>query len=103
MVKIEEYIRDMCDKRIPMALRGRVYHIVIRPALLHGSEWWPQKKTISEFDSNRSEDDSVGKIKETRLRWFGHVKRSNVEARVRRCKIIYLPDYRKGKGQPKKN
>ena len=34
------------------------------------------------------------KLRETRLRWFGHVKR-------RRCEAIDLSHYRRGRGRPK--
>jgi len=41
------------------------------------------------------------KIREARLRWFGHVKRRNVNALVRRCEHINLMNYRRGRGGPK--
>ena len=31
----------LCDKRISLRLKGRIYHMVIIPALLHGLECWP--------------------------------------------------------------
>ena len=42
-----------------------------------------------------------GKLRETRLRWFGHVKRRSVDAPVRRCEAINLLHYRRGRGRPK--
>jgi len=41
------------------------------------------------------------KLRETRLRWFGHVKRRSVGAPVRRCEAIHLLDCRRGRGRPK--
>ena len=35
----------LCDKKIPLRLKGRVYQMVVRPALLYGVECWPIKKT----------------------------------------------------------
>ena len=35
----------LCDRRIPLRLKGRAYHIVVRPALLYGAECWPVKKS----------------------------------------------------------
>ena len=35
------------------------------------------------------------KLRETRLRWFGHVKRRSVAAPVRRCEMIVPPPRRK--------
>jgi len=40
------------------------------------------------------------KLRETRLRWFGHVRRS-VTTPVRRCEVIDLVQYRRGRGLPK--
>ena len=36
------------------------------------------------------------KLRETRLRWFGHVKRRSVAAPVRRCEMIVSPVERDG-------
>ena len=43
------------------------------------------------------------KMRETRLRWFGHEKRRNMDAPVRRCERINIPEGRRGRGRPKKN
>ena len=43
------------------------------------------------------------KMRETRLRWFGHVKRSSVDAPVRRCERINISKGKRGRGGPKKN
>ena len=42
------------------------------------------------------------KLREMRLRWFGHMKRS-VDAPVRRCERINIPRGKRGKGRPKKS
>ena len=34
----------LCDKRMPIVLKGIVYRIVVRPAVLYGSVCWPIKK-----------------------------------------------------------
>jgi len=41
------------------------------------------------------------KMRESRLRSFGHVKRRCVNAPVRRCEKINLSHYRRGRGRPK--
>ena len=41
------------------------------------------------------------KLGETRLRWFGHVKRRSVDAPVRRCEAINLLHYKRGRGRSK--
>ena len=35
----------LCDRKIPFILKGRVYRMVIRPALLYGAECWQIKNT----------------------------------------------------------
>ena len=41
------------------------------------------------------------KLRETRLRWFGHVKRRSVNTPVRRCEAINHLQCRRGRGRPK--
>jgi len=42
------------------------------------------------------------KIRETRLRWFGHIRRS-MDAPVRRCEKLHHSDHRRSRGRPKKS
>ena len=35
----------LCDKKVPLGLKGKVYRMVVRPAVLYGSECWHLKKT----------------------------------------------------------
>ncbi|XP_075079727.1 uncharacterized protein LOC142164959 [Nicotiana tabacum] len=42
------------------------------------------------------------KLRELRLRWFGHVRRSDIDAPVRRCERLTMAGLRKGMGRPKK-
>nr|GFA56774.1 retrovirus-related Pol polyprotein LINE-1 [Tanacetum cinerariifolium] len=37
----------LCDKRIPLKLKGKFYRAVIRPAMLYGSECWPITKALA--------------------------------------------------------
>ena len=34
----------LCDKKVPLKLKGKFYRVTMRPALLYGSECWPIKK-----------------------------------------------------------
>ena len=43
------------------------------------------------------------KMRETRLRWFGHVKWRSMDDSVRRCKRINIPAGKRGRGRPKKS
>ena len=42
------------------------------------------------------------KLRETRLRWFSHVKMRSMAAPVRRCEMIVSPGGKRGRGRPKK-
>ena len=43
------------------------------------------------------------KMREARLKWFGYVKRRRVEALVRRCERVNIPEGKRGRGRPKKS
>lgn len=62
---------------------GNFYRVVTRSALLYGIECWPVKKGFErKMDRIRNQEfrDKLGvapiseKMRERRLRWFGHVK-----------------------------
>nr|XP_009624733.1 uncharacterized protein LOC104115746 [Nicotiana tomentosiformis] len=42
------------------------------------------------------------KLRESRLRWFGHVKRRDIDAPVRKCERLTMAGLRKGRGRPKR-
>ncbi|WMV15452.1 hypothetical protein MTR67_008837 [Solanum verrucosum] len=44
----------------------------------------------------------VDKLREARLRWFGHVKRRCADAPLRRCEELVVDGTRRGRGRPKK-
>ena len=95
----------MCDKRMPAKLKGKVYEAVIRPAMMYGLETVAlTKKQESDLDvvemrmlrwslgwtrKDRIRNDKVRRIsqvnpmsvrtRQSRLRWFGHVKRRKEE------------------------
>ena len=98
--------------------------MVIKYAVLYGSECWPIKKTqvqrlmVAEMRmirwicgymridriSNGVIRASINvapiedKMRETRLELFGHVKRRSVDASVKRCERINIPKGKRGKG-----
>ena len=100
----------LCDRKIPLRLKGKFYRTAVRPAMLYGAECWPVKKQhehkmgVAEMrmlrwmcghtrmDKIRNEDirNKVGvapveeKMREHRLRWFGHVVRRPLDAPVRK-------------------
>ncbi|KAG5586165.1 hypothetical protein H5410_046599, partial [Solanum commersonii] len=118
----------LCDKKIPHKLKGKFYRVVVRPALLYGAECWRSKAYVlkkmhvaemrmlrwmcghTRSDKIRNEviwekvgvASVVDKLREARLRWFGHVKRRCADAPVRRCEGLDIKGTRRGKGRPNK-
>ena len=106
-----------------------MYCIVVRPTLLYGAESWPIKRSHIQrmklvemrmirwlcghmrLDKIRNEviRGKIGlasiedKITKACLRWFGHIRRRSMDATVRRCEKLDLPDYRRSRGRPKKS
>ena len=93
-----------------MKLKGTVYKIVVRPALLYSAETWATKRGqearlevnemrmlrwmcgVTRRDKIRNEHirgttrvvQALKKITEKRLKWYGHVRRMKEEHIVRR-------------------
>ncbi|KAF3629887.1 hypothetical protein FXO37_28720 [Capsicum annuum] len=120
--------RVLCDRKVPPKLKGKFYRVAVRPAMFYGAECWPvknsyiQKLKVAEMrmlrwmcglnrgDRVRNETirEKVGvasvedKMREVRLRWFGHVMRRGTDAPVRRWEKLGLDGFRRGRGRPKK-
>jgi hypothetical protein len=118
----------LCDRQMPTKLKGKFYRTVVRPAMTYGAECWPIKKThIHKMDvaemrmlrwmCGKTRKDKIrnerfrehlgvapigDKIRETRLRWFGHVERRPVMAPVRKSLDIQVEGPSRGRGRPKK-
>ncbi|GJY77956.1 ataxia telangiectasia mutated family protein [Tanacetum coccineum] len=116
----------LCDKRVPLKLKGNFYRVVIRLAMLYGSECWPITKaqenkvevaelrmlrwtcgkTMLDMIPNRvfraelEVESIIHKMREERLRWFGHVKRRPQTAPVRRVEALFVDGLRR-RGRPK--
>ncbi len=125
--KWREITGVICDKKIPLKSKCKVYKTVIRPVLLYGAECWTVGKKeeglmrrtemrmlrwilgISLRDKIRSEDirkrsgvtDIVDKMQESRLRWYGHISRREVEQDIRRVMEMEVEGNR-GRGRPKR-
>ena len=106
----------LCDKRFPTKLKGKFYRVAVRPTMLYGTECWAikkahaQKMEVAEMrmlrwmcghtrsDRMRNEvfRNRLGvanisdKIKEGRLRWFGHVKRRQITETVRSVESLII-------------
>ncbi|CAO2829191.1 unnamed protein product [Amaranthus hypochondriacus] len=99
--------------------------MTIRPAMLYGAEYWPVKKifehkmkvtemrmlrwmcghTLMDRIRNQEFRDKLGvasisgKLRESRLRWFGHVQRKTFDAPVRRVESIIV-EGKRSQGRP---
>ncbi|KAE8675269.1 HAD-superfamily hydrolase, subfamily IG, 5'-nucleotidase isoform 2 [Hibiscus syriacus] len=117
----------LCDKKVPLKLKGKFYRMAIRPALLYGSECWAIKKdhirrieaaemrmlrwtcgrTLWDMTTNFAIRMSLGvmlvseKLREGRLRWFGHVLRRLPSDAVRRVESITVDGARR-RGRPRR-
>ena len=113
---------EICDKRLPARVKGKVYSSVVRPAMVYGLETVAAtKKQVEEMkmlrftmgvtrkDMIRNEHirstakvERLGmKIREGRLRWYGHVMRRDQEYVGRKMMEMELPGKRK-RGRPKR-
>ena len=123
--KFRENLPLLTSKPVPFDLRGRLFSSNVRSSLLHGTETWPMTSDALHWlcrndramirwicgvkpSDDPSMDDLHAKLGicdlailvwERRLRWFGHVMRSNGE--INRVRSRPVPG-RKGPGRPKK-
>ncbi|KAF3642280.1 hypothetical protein FXO38_21200 [Capsicum annuum] len=90
----------LCDKKVPLKLKGKFFRAAVCPAMLYGAECWPSQECdrSGEGRSGLLEDE----MREGRLRWFGHVMRRGTDAPVRRCERLALDGFRRRRGRPKK-
>ena len=118
----------LCDKRVPIKLKGKVHKAVVRPALTYGLEAAPLKKIqeqkldtaemkmlrwmngVTRKDKIRNTYirgsskviEASRKVQEARLRWFGHLLRrpeeEHVASRTMEMEIIGT----RKRGRPKK-
>ena len=116
----------LCDKKMPVKLKGKVYRTVVRPAMLYGAETWATTKRqesrievnemrmlrwmcgVTRKDKIRNEHirgttkvaQASRKITERRLKWYGHVMRMEEDRVVKRVMTKAIPGKRK-RGRPK--
>ena len=116
----------LCDKRMPIKLKGKVYRTVVRPAMMYSLETVPLKKSnerkmeVAEMKmlrwmsgvtrKDRIENEKIRgtvkvtrvskKVQEARLRWFGHVVRREEESCERQVMDMEVDGTRR-RGRPK--
>ena len=105
----------LCDRRISLRVKGKIYKTVVRPAMMYGAETWAVKKAqekkldvaeirmlrwmsgVTKLDRIRNERirgttkvwEISKKVQESRLKWYGHVLRREdkyVGKRVMGCR-----------------
>ena len=117
----------ICDRRLPARVKGKVYSSVVTPAMVYGLEMVVvTKKQVKDMevaemkmlrfvmgvtrkDKIRNEyirstvkvERLEMKMREGRLRWYGHVVRRDQEYVRRKMMEIELPGKRK-RGRPKR-
>jgi hypothetical protein len=117
----------LCDRRIPLRLKTRIYETVVRPVALYGSECWPVTGKhermlhamemrmlrwahgVTRLDHIRNDEIRQAfkvapiqqKMREARLRWFGHVARASGDSVAGRALEIN-PEGRRRRGRPRK-
>ncbi|KAK3515237.1 hypothetical protein QTP70_012252 [Hemibagrus guttatus] len=117
----------LCERKISVRIKGKVYRTVVRAAMLYGLETVSLRRRqeselevaelkmlrfslgVTRLDRIRNEyirgTAHVGrlgdKVRETRLRWFGHVQRRESEYIGRRMLDMELPG-RRQRGRPKR-
>ena len=124
MEELEGGVRSaICDRRMPVKLKGKVYKKVVRPAMMYGMEATPIKKVnvkrmnVAEMKMLRgmsgvTRRDRIPnarirgtvkvaelskKVQEAKLRWYGHILRRDegvVEKRMMDMEVQGL----KGRG-----
>ena len=117
----------ICDRRVPARVKGKVYKVAVRPAMVYGLEtvalpkrqeadmemaevkMWRFSLGVTRMDKIRNEyirgTAQVGKFgektREARLRWYGHLWRKDDGYIGRRMLRMELPGKRK-RGRPKR-
>ena len=119
--------RVICDRNLPARVKGKVYSSVVRPAMVYGLETvavtkkqvkemevaemkmlkfamgvMRKDKIINEYIRSTVKVERLEmKIREGRLRWYGHVMRRDQEYVERKMMKMELPGKKK-RGRPKR-
>ena len=116
----------LCNRRINLRVKGKVYKTVVRPAMMYAAETWAVKKAqekkldvaemrmlrwmsgVTKLDRIRNGrirgTTKVGekskKVQESRLKWYGYVLRREDEYVGKRVMAMEVPRKRR-RGRPK--
>ena len=115
----------LCDKRMPLKLKGKYYSTVVRPVMTYASECWAVKKShvqklsvtemkmlrmmcgVTKLDRVRNEyvrasmgvENIEDVLAQRRLSWFGHVSRKGQEDVVKKV-WKWDGEVKLGRGRP---
>jgi len=115
----------ICDNRMAPRIKGRIYQVAVRPAMIYGMETLSMTKrqemeletaemSMLRFSLGVTRMDRItnerirgtahtskltDKIREARLRWYGHIQRRDDENLGRRMLKMELPGHRR-RGRP---
>ncbi|GJT82732.1 hypothetical protein Tco_1057074 [Tanacetum coccineum] len=108
-------------RNVPLKLKGKFYKVAIRPSILYGSECWPITKVLANkmevaelrmlrwtcgktmldmipnrvYRAELEVETIINKMREGRLRWFGHVRRRPQSALVKRVEALIVEGLRR--------
>ena len=117
----------VCDRKVPVRLKGCIHKAIVRPAMLYGMETVPLNKSMVkkmdvaemkmlrwEIGLTRREKirnevvwvklgvrEISAKVKESRLQWYGHVRRREESYVGRRVMEMEIPGKRR-RGRPER-
>ena len=120
-------IEVLCDRKFPSRLKVKFYRVAIRPALLYGTGYWSTKKILEHkmevtemrmlrWMCDKTMVDRIknyecreklrvasisAKMRENKLRWFGHVRRKTFDAPLRRIESIIV-EGKRSRGRPRR-
>ena len=124
--KWREVTGVICDKKVPVKLKHKIYKTVIRPTMTHGAECWTMKKkdgmlmnktemrmlrwiqgvSLSEHKRNEEIREAATvqpiatHLMQKRLRWYGHVRRRD-ECHNTRTVLDMVVEGVRPRGRPK--
>ncbi|VDO97145.1 unnamed protein product [Heligmosomoides polygyrus] len=116
----------LCDKKTPERLKSKIYRAVVRPVGIYGADCWPVTKEIerrlsvmetkmlwwtagvTRLDGVRNDTiwqrfgvtSIVVKLREARLRWYGHVLRASGDT-VGKTGLNFEVPGKRPRGRPK--
>lgn len=116
----------LCDRKISDCIKGKIYRSIVRPVATYAAETWPATKEaerrlavmetkmlrwiggVTRFDHVPNDDTRnrygvapiTDKMREARLRWYGHVLRAADET-IAKIGLNVEVDGKRPKGRPK--